>query len=301
MSTPLINPTPHSSSSSSTSPLPKGKETFKVGSIPLGNHLPLSLIAGLNVLEHSEINHQVASTLVGLCRSLDLPLIFKASFDKANRSGVSSPRGPGLEKGVKILENLKKEYGFPIITDLHEPWQAKELAPYVDCIQIPAFLCRQTDLIQAACQVERPLHIKKMQMMAPAEMQSILNKCLTFGQDQIMLCERGTLFGYNNLIVDPLSIPIMKQWNIPLSFDVSHALQQPGKLGNRTGGRSKWTEALARSIVSQGIAALFIETHPSPQSALCDGPCAWPLSKMKDLLFRLKSLDEWAKSFIEYC
>ena len=270
-----------------------------IGKISIGNHLPFCLIAGINVLDHMDLNHRVASTLVEICTSLKIPLVFKASFDKANRSGIESPRGPGLLKGLAFLKELKEEYQFPILTDIHEPRQATLVADVVDCIQIPAFLCRQTDLIKAACEVERPLHIKKMQMMSPNEMRSVLDKCLYFGQDQVILCERGTLFGYNQLIVDPLSIPHMKTWHAPISFDVTHALQQPGALGTQTGGRSQWTEALARASVSQGLAALFIETHPNPSEALCDGPCAWPLHQMKDLLFRLKSLDEWAKSFVE--
>jgi 2-dehydro-3-deoxyphosphooctonate aldolase (KDO 8-P synthase) len=271
-----------------------------IGNISIGNHLPFCLIAGVNVLDHPDLNQHVASTLVDLCKSLEIPLIFKASFDKANRSGIKSARGPGLAEGLTLLKELKTHYKFPILTDIHEPKQARQVAEWVDCIQIPAFLCRQTDLLKAACEVGRPIHIKKMQMMAPIEMKSVLDKCLHFGQDQVILCERGTLFGYHQLIVDPLSIPQMKLWNAPISFDVTHALQQPGALGTQTGGRSKWTEALARSSVSQGIAALFIETHPEPSKALCDGPCAWPLNQMKDLLFRLKSLDEWAKSFVEY-
>jgi len=268
----------------------------RVGAVTLGQSRPLSLIAGVNVLESHALHLRVAERLVQVCSDLSMPLIFKASFDKANRSSYHSYRGPGLEEGLRELEALKRRFGFPVLTDIHEPSQAQPVAEVVDCLQIPAFLIRQTDLIRAACETDRPLHLKKMQCMAPREMGRVLDKCLAFGKREVILCERGTLFGYHNLVVDPLSFPALKSFGSPVSFDVTHALQQPGALGEATGGRGPLTAELMTTGVSQGIAALFLELHPDPSSALCDGPCALRLSELEALLKRAHSLDQWAKS-----
>lgn len=271
-------------------------EVVQIGPIQVGQALPLTLIAGLNVLESRELHLTVAERLVEVCARLNMPLIFKASFDKANRSSYDSYRGPGLEVGLKELEGLKRRFGFPLLTDIHSPEQASPVSEIVDCLQIPAFLVRQTDLIRAACETPRPLHLKKMQCMSPQEMGLALEKCRAFGKREVILCERGTLFGYHNLIVDPLSFAALKRFGAPVSFDVTHALQQPGALGHATGGRGHLTDPLMVAGVSQGIAALFLELHPSPELARCDGPCALRLHELEALLKRAHSLDQWAKS-----
>lgn len=268
-----------------------------MSSTTISNTDPFTLIAGMNVLEDQSTNFEVASTLKGLCEELDLKLIFKASFDKANRSALSSARGPGLDLGLSQLKELRQQLEIPVLTDIHQPSQASIVADVVDVIQIPAFLCRQTDLISAAAKTGRPLHIKKMQMMAPREMGNVLQKCRDFGADNIWLCERGTLFGYHNLVVDPLSFGQLKALGAPITFDVTHSLQQPGALGDSTGGRGQYVRALARVGISQGIAALFIETHPDPARAHCDGPCAIPLQDLPALLKELKELDLLVKSW----
>lgn len=267
----------------------------RVGGVRLGNHLPLALIGGLNVLDREELNLRVAETLAEACARVGVPLIFKASFDKANRSSHLSARGPGLERGLEQLAALKRLLGVPLLTDIHAPEQAAPAAEVVDCLQIPAFLVRQTDLLAAACATGRPLHLKKMQCMAPGEMRAVASKCEALGAREVLLCERGTLFGYNNLVVDPLSFSHLKELGPPVTFDVTHALQQPGALGASTGGRGHLTAPLMAAGVSQGIAALFLEVHPEPREALCDGPCALRLEEAEGLLRRARALDEWAK------
>lgn len=268
-----------------------------VRDIPVSNLDPLVLFGGVNVLDHLEINLQVAERLSQVCARLSIPFVFKASFDKANRSSYLSDRGPGLEEGLRQLEQLKIRFDFPLLTDIHEPWQAAPVSEVVDLLQLPAFLCRQTDLLDAACQTGLPLHIKKMQSMAPQEMEYVLKKCEALGNDQVILCERGTSFGYHHLIVDMLSFPVMKRWGAPLSFDVTHALQQPGSLSGQTGGRGHLTDSLAFAGITQGIAALFLECHPEPLTARCDGACALRLEEVDHLLERAVQLDEWIKSF----
>jgi 2-dehydro-3-deoxyphosphooctonate aldolase (KDO 8-P synthase) len=261
------------------------------------NELPFVLIGGVNVIESKEIVFQTAETLKHICSDMNIPLVFKASFDKANRSSIQSYRGPGIKEGLEILANLKQKYNVPIITDIHEIWQAKPVSEVADIIQIPAFLCRQTDLLQAACDTKKVLHIKKMQLMAPSEMKNVLVKCHSFGAKDIILCERGTLFGYHNLVVDPLSFEQLKELNCPVSFDITHSLQQPGSQGLNTGGRSQYAENLALMGISQGISSLFIEFHPNPKEAKCDGPCAVPLEEAQELLKKLKALDTLIKSW----
>ena len=265
--------------------------------ITLSNSAPFTLISGMNVLEEEETNTQVGETLKHICEQLEIPLLFKASFDKANRSSISSYRGPGLEAGLRQLEELRRQLQVPVITDIHEPWQAEPVAQVVDVLQIPAFLCRQTDLLHAAASTGRPLHIKKMQMMAPRELHNVLEKCRALNSGPVWLCERGTLFGYHNLVVDPLAFAQLKQLGAPVTFDVTHALQQPGALGVSTGGRGEYARALARVGISQGIAAVFIETHPEPSRARCDGACALPLNEMREVLSELKQLDQLIKSW----
>lgn len=274
------------------------------GPLCVGNDQPITFFLGMNVLESAAVIEECCAVISRIdhvlrSRSGRSRVVFKASFDKANRSSIHSARGPGFEEGISILKEIRSRWNLPILTDIHEPSQAKRVAEVADLIQIPAFLCRQTDLLQAACETGTPLHIKKMQMMAPEEMGAVLKKCAHFGQDQVILCERGTQFGYGQLIVDPLSFPLLKTFGAPVSFDVTHALQQPGK-GSLTkvcaGGRGEWTLPLATAGVSQGIAALFIECHPDPPNALCDGACATPLSELECLVQKMLLLDQWIKS-----
>lgn len=270
--------------------------TVRVGAVEVGNERPLALFAGLNVLESRELALSVAEQLLAICERLGLPLVFKASFDKANRSSVRSFRGPGPDEGLRWLQEVRG-LGVPVLTDIHEPGQAAPAAEVADLLQIPAFLCRQTDLLAAAAATGRPLHVKKMQMMAPLEMGNVLEKCRAFGASGVILCERGTSLGYGNLVVDPLSFPQLRSLGAPVSFDVTHSLQLPGGLGHATGGRRQLLEPLAVAGVSQGIAALFLEVHPEPDRALCDGPCALPLSAAEGLLRRLLALDRLVKGW----
>ncbi len=227
---------------------------------------------------------------------LGIPYIFKASFDKANRSSKDSYRGPGLEGGLKILDAVKQKYDVALLTDVHEPDQAAPVAEIVDIIQLPAFLSRQTDLVVAMAQTKALINIKKAQFLAPAEMKHIINKFLEAGNEKLMLCERGSSFGYNNLVVDMLGFPILKSFSYPVLFDVTHALQMPGGRSDSADGRRKDVTALAKSGIAQGIAGLFLEAHPEPSEALCDGPCALPLDKLEPFLTQVKALDDLIKS-----
>lgn len=267
-----------------------------VAGITLGNDRPLVLMGGMNVLESRDMALRVAEHYVEVCHRLDIPYIFKASFDKANRSSVNSFRGPGLDAGLEIFAQVKQQFGVPVITDVHEPDQAAPLAEVVDVLQLPAFLSRQTDLVVAMAATGLPINIKKAQFLAPAEMGHILHKFEQAGNQQLMLCERGSSFGYNNLVVDMLGFGVMRQFDCPLVFDVTHALQMPGGRSDSAGGRRAQVVELARAGISQGLAGLFLEAHPDPDQALCDGPCALPLAKLEPFLQQLKSLDEWVKS-----
>lgn len=270
--------------------------TIKVGNINIANDSPMVLIGGLNVLEDEAQAVEVAQAFDEVCRSLSIPYIFKASFDKANRSSINSYRGPGLEKGLKILSRVKEVCNVPLITDVHEPYQAEAVGDVVDILQLPAFLSRQTDLVQAMAATGRVINIKKAQFLSPAEMGNILQKFEEAGNSQLMLCERGSSFGYNNLVVDMLGFPIMKNFGYPLFFDVTHSLQLPGGQSSSAGGRRKDVTSLARSGVAQKIAGLFIEAHPDPANALCDGPCALPIGRLEAFLRQLKELDDLVKS-----
>jgi len=269
---------------------------IRVGEITLANDAPMVLVGGLNVLEDEAMTLDVAQTFAGVCASLGMPYIFKASFDKANRSSVKSFRGPGQEQGMAMLSAVKDRFGVPVITDIHEPYQAAPVAEVADILQLPAFLSRQTDLVQAMAQTGKAINIKKAQFLSPGEMGNILHKFEEAGNDQLILCERGTSFGYNNLVVDMLGFPIMKSFGYPVLFDVTHSLQLPGGQSSSAGGRRKDVTVLAKSGIAQGIAGLFLEAHPDPARALCDGPCALPLAKLEPFLTQLKALDDLVKS-----
>ena len=223
--------------------------------------------------------------------------MFKASFDKANRSSINSYRGPGLDEGLKIFEEIKKTFNVPVITDVHEPHQAAPVAEVADIIQLPAFLSRQTDLVAAMAKTDAIINIKKAQFLAPQEMKHILKKCEEAGNDRLILCERGSSFGYNNLVVDMLGFGIMKQFEYPVFFDVTHSLQMPGGLPNAAGGRRAQVTELALAGMSQKLAGLFLEAHPEPENARCDGPCALRLSQLEAFLSQVKAVDELVKSF----
>ncbi|MCK0068015.1 3-deoxy-8-phosphooctulonate synthase [Kordiimonas laminariae] len=264
--------------------------------ITVANDMPFVLFGGLNVLESRDLAFDVAGHFVEVTSKLGIPFVFKASFDKANRSSVHSFRGPGLEKGMEIFADLKKEYGFPIITDVHEPHQAAPAAEVVDIIQLPAFLARQTDLVTAMAETGAPVNVKKPQFLAPEEMKHIIKKFAESGNEQVMLCERGSCYGYNNLIVDMLGMDVMRA-QAPVIFDATHALQRPGGRSDSAGGRRAQAAALARSGMALGIAGLFIESHPNPEEALCDGPCALPLHALEGYLTQMKAVDDMVKSF----
>ncbi|SEM02764.1 3-deoxy-8-phosphooctulonate synthase [Halomonas caseinilytica] len=263
----------------------------------VGNSLPLTLFGGMNVLESRELALEVAEAYVEVTSRLGMPYVFKASFDKANRSSIHSFRGPGLEDGVAMLAEIKERFGVPVITDVHEPWQAAPVAEVADVIQLPAFLARQTDLVVAMAETGAVINIKKPQFLAPHEMRHILRKCEEAGNDRLILCERGSSFGYNNLVVDMLGFGDMKQTGYPLLFDVTHSLQRPGGRADSADGRRAQVAELARAGVAVGLAGLFLEAHPDPDNAKCDGPCALPLDKLEPFLAQLKALDDLVKGF----
>jgi 2-dehydro-3-deoxyphosphooctonate aldolase (KDO 8-P synthase) len=272
------------------------QKALQLGEITISNDAPMVLVGGLNVLEDKALALDTAAVFSEVCNQLNIPYIFKASFDKANRSSKDSYRGPGLEEGLKILAAVKEEYKVPVLTDVHEPEQAAPVAEVADIIQLPAFLSRQTDLVVAMARTKAYINIKKAQFLAPAEMQHIINKFLEAGNEKLMLCERGSSFGYNNLVVDMLGFPILKSFSYPVLFDVTHALQMPGARSDSAGGRRKDVTALAKSGIAQGIAGLFLEAHPNPDKALCDGPCALPLNTLEAFLTQIKALDDLIKS-----
>ncbi len=272
------------------------QKCLQLGNISISNTRPMVLAGGMNVLESEELALQVAETFQDVCAQLGIPWIFKASFDKANRSSIKSYRGPGLEKGLQILSRIKQQFSVPVLTDIHEPAQAAAATEVADIIQLPAFLSRQTDLVMAMAKTGAMINIKKAQFLSPREMGHILHKFEEAGNDRLMLCERGSCFGYNNLVVDMLGFPIMKSFGYPLLFDVTHALQMPGGRSDSADGRRQHVLALAKAGISQGIAGLFLEAHPDPDKALCDGPCALPLHQLKPFLEQLKALDEVVKA-----
>jgi len=272
--------------------------TIKVNKIEIGNDKPFVLIAGLNVLEDEKTIDSVITKCIESTSKHNIPFIFKASYDKANRSSIDSYRGPGAIKGLQILRELKQDFDVPVISDIHTPKEAELASDVLDIIQIPAFLSRQTDLIEAACETSLPLNIKKGQFLAPSDMLNILKKCSFFKNERVMICERGTSFGYNNLIVDMLGMVELKKTQSPIIFDVTHSLQRPGALGDKADGRGSNALELARSGMSLGLAGLFLETHPNPEEALCDGPCALKLDQLDNFLDQIKTLDDLIKSFV---
>lgn len=273
------------------------QKTVSFANIRLSNELPFVLFGGMNVLESRDLALQVAESYVKTTQKLGIPYVFKASFDKANRSSVTSFRGPGLEAGLKILQEIKTTFGVPIITDVHEPHQAAPVAEVADVIQLPAFLSRQTDLVVAMAKTGAVINVKKAQFLAPAEMRHIIKKINEAGNDRVVLCERGSSFGYNNLVVDMLGFDIMKAFGYPVMFDVTHALQMPGGLSNAAGGRRQQVVQLGRAGMSQGLSGLFLEAHPDPDNAKCDGPCALPLDRLEPFLAQMKAVDELVKHF----
>ncbi|MBM96909.1 MAG: 3-deoxy-8-phosphooctulonate synthase [Oceanospirillaceae bacterium] len=271
-------------------------ETVNVAGMDVSNAAPFTLFGGMNVLESRDLAMAICEHYVEVTDKLGIPYVFKASFDKANRSSITSYRGPGMEEGLKIFEEIKKTFNVPVITDVHEPYQAAPVAEVADVIQLPAFLARQTDLVVAMAETGAAINIKKPQFLAPHEMRHIIRKFGEAGNDRIMLCERGSCFGYNNLVVDMLGMDEMKG-QAPVIFDATHALQRPGGRTDSADGRRQQAFELARSGMALGIAGLFIEAHPNPAEAKCDGPCALPLDKLEVYLEQMKAVDALVKSF----
>lgn len=263
--------------------------------IVFANDAPFVLIGGMNVIEDRDTVMEVAEQFVAVTRELRIPFVFKASFDKANRSSISSFRGPGLEAGLAVLADVKSRFGVPILTDVHEPCQAQPAAEVADIIQLPAFLARQTDLVVAIARTGAAINVKKPQFLAPQEMPHIIRKCQEAGNDRVILCERGSSFGYNNLVVDMLGMDLMKDY-APVVFDATHALQRPGGRTDSADGRRAQAAALARSGMALGIAGLFLEAHPDPEKALCDGPCALPIDQLRGYLEQMLAIDRLVKS-----
>ena len=268
---------------------------LKLNNSTIGNVEPMTLMGGVNVLESESIAMTVAEQFARAASDFHVNWIFKGSFDKANRSSISSYRGPGIDEGLKILEKIKNNFDVPVITDIHESSQANQVAEICDIIQIPAFLCRQTDLVTAAAQTNKIIQFKKPQFLSAPEMKNVIEKCKEAGNSQIILCERGNSFGYNNLVVDMLNFQIMKNLNVPVIFDATHSLQLPGGLGNAAGGRREFLLPLAKAGLSQGIAGLFLEAHPNPDEAKCDGPCAIAADTIYSVISQLSALDTFIK------
>ena len=262
----------------------------------VGNDRPFFLIAGPCVIESEALALSTAETLKKITDDLGIPFIYKSSFDKANRSSGASYRGPGIAEGLRILAKVKAEIGVPVLTDVHEDTPLDEVAAVVDVLQTPAFLCRQTNFIHNVCAQGLPVNIKKGQFLAPWDMRHVADKAKSTGNDRIMLCERGVSFGYNNLVSDMRSLPVMKQTGGPVVFDATHSVQLPGGQGASSGGQREFVPVLARAAVAVGVAGLFMETHPDPDKALSDGPNAWPLGHMPELLKQLQALDNIAKT-----
>lgn len=262
----------------------------------VGNNLPLFLIAGPCVIESEELALETAGFIKELCQKLKLPFIYKSSFDKANRSASTSYRGPGIEKGLAILQKVRSQIGVPILTDVHEDTPLDEVKEVVDVLQTPAFLCRQTNFIQRVAKCQKPVNIKKGQFLSPWEMEHVVAKMRACGNEKIMVCERGVSFGYNNLISDMRSLQIMRSTNCPVVYDATHSVQLPGQQNGKSGGQREFIPILARAAVAAGIAGIFMETHPNPEKALSDGPNSWPLAKLKNLLEDLLHLDSVVKN-----
>jgi 2-dehydro-3-deoxyphosphooctonate aldolase (KDO 8-P synthase) len=275
--------------------LPSVKEV-RIGTVTLGGRRPLALIAGPCVIESEGACLEVAARLKELTRSLGIPLIFKSSYDKANRSSLRSYRGPGLDRGLKVLDRVKRELEIPVLSDVHRLEEVKEAAQVLDVLQVPAFLCRQTDFVLAVAQAGKGINIKKGQFLAPWDVQNIVEKIESAGNRSILLTERGASFGYNNLVADMRSLVVMRQTGYPVIYDVTHSLQLPGGLGTSSGGQREYIPPLARAGVAAGIDGLFMEVHPNPSEALCDGPNSQPLKEVGPLLEQLMALDRIVKA-----
>lgn len=273
----------------------------KIGNIEVANNKPFTLFGGMNVLESRDMALRVCEQYVEVTNKLNVPYVFKASFDKANRSSIHSYRGPGMEEGLKIFQELKQTFGVNIITDVHEIYQCNPVAEVVDVIQLPAFLARQTDLVEAMARTGAVINVKKPQFLSPGQMGNIVEKIAECGNDQVILCDRGTNFGYDNLVVDMLGFGIMKKASkgCPVIFDVTHALQCRDPFGAASGGRRDQVTELARSGMAVGLAGLFLEAHPDPNSAKCDGPSALPLSTLEAFVSQMKAIDDLVKGFEE--
>ncbi|HEY0178977.1 MAG TPA: 3-deoxy-8-phosphooctulonate synthase [Dokdonella sp.] len=269
---------------------------MKLCGFEVGLERPLFLIAGPCVVESLQLQVDSAATLKEIAGRLGIPFVFKSSFDKANRTSGASFRGPGLEQGLRILAEVKRQVGVPVLTDVHEYTPLAEVAEVVDVLQTPAFLCRQTDFIRNVASAGRPVNIKKGQFLSPWEMKHVAEKATATGNDQIMVCERGASFGYNNLVSDMRSLAVMRETGCPVVFDATHSVQLPGGAGGKSGGQREFVPVLARAAVAVGIAGVFMETHPDPDKALSDGPNAWPLGKMEALLETLLELDRVVKA-----
>ena len=274
---------------------------MKLCGFEVGLDKPLFLIAGPDTLESEQLCLDVAGHIREHTKRLGVPYVFKGSFDKANRSSGSSYRGPGMEEGLRILEAVRKQIGVPVVTDVHEDTPLREVAAVVDVLQTPAFLCRQTNFIRNAASQGKPVNIKKGQFLSPWEMSNVVEKAKSTGNQQIMVCERGFSFGYNNLVTDMRALAVMRNTGCPVVMDASHSVQLPGGLGSASGGQREFIPVLARAAVAVGVAGVFMETHPKPDEALCDGPNSWPLALMKELLETLVELDRVVKknAFVE--
>lgn len=270
-----------------------------IAGIPLSNTAPFVLFGGVNVLEGESFALDVCERLVAITTRLGIPLVFKASFDKANRSSIHSYRGPGMEEGLRIFESIKSKFGVPLITDVHEIAQVEPVASVVDVLQLPAFLARQTDLVTAMAKAGKPINVKKPQFLSPLQVGNIVDKCAEAGNSEIILCERGSCFGYDNLVVDMLGFSQMRSVSkgCPIIFDVTHSLQNRAPGGLASGGRRSQIVELARAGLAAGLAGLFLETHPDPDNAQCDGPSALPLDKVESFLKQMKYVDDLVKSF----
>jgi 2-dehydro-3-deoxyphosphooctonate aldolase (KDO 8-P synthase) len=262
----------------------------------VGIDKPLFVMAGPCVIESEGMIMDTASTLKEMTERLGIPFIFKSSFDKANRTSTDSYRGPGIEKGLRILERVKTELGLPVVTDVHEDSPLDEVAAVVDVLQTPAFLCRQTNFIQSVARQGRPVNIKKGQFLAPSDMSNVVQKAHAAGNQQVMVCERGVSFGYNTLVSDMRGLASMRATGAPIVFDATHSVQQPGGLGGRSGGQREFVPVLARAAVAAGVSGVFIETHPDPDQGLSDGPNMWPLADLEPLLAGLQSIDHLVKT-----
>src|SRR5512142_2539894 len=261
----------------------------------VGPDRPLFLIAGPCVIESEQLALDTAGQLKEITGRLGIPFIYKSSFDKANRTSVSGHRGPGLDEGLRVLSEVKRQIGVPVLTDVHEYTPLDEVAAVVDVLQTPAFLCRQTDFIQKVARAGKPVNIKKGQFLSPWDMQNVVEKARATGNDQILVCERGASFGYNNLVSDMRSLSVMRATGCPVVFDATHSVQLPGGQGTKSGGQREFVPVLARAAVATGVAGIFMETHPDPAKALSDGPNAWPLARMRELLETLREIDTLVK------